>query len=74
MFENTFVMIKPDGVERDLAEKIISRIKKNNLKIAAQKDVVVNLSQAEKLYEEHRGKSFSASQKREKRLLLLLLF
>lgn len=58
MLERTFVMIKPDAVERNLADEIISRIEQKGLKVSAQKDVSIALSQAEKLYEEHKEKSF----------------
>lgn len=58
MLERTFVMIKPDAVERHLADKIISRIEQNGLKVSAQKDISIDISKAEKLYEEHKEKSF----------------
>jgi len=57
-FQRTFVMIKPDGVRRNLIGEIIGRFEKRGLKIIAMKMVKMNRDVAEKLYEEHRGKSF----------------
>ena len=56
--QRTFVMIKPDGVRRNLVGEIISRFEKRGLKIVGMKMVKIDRSTAEKLYEEHKGKSF----------------
>ena len=56
--EETFVMIKPDGVKRGLVGEIISRIERKGLKIKALKMKWLTREEAEKLYEEHRGKHF----------------
>ena len=53
-----FVMIKPDGVKRRLIGEIISRFEKRGLNIVAMKMVRITRETAEKLYEEHKGKSF----------------
>ncbi|MCY0882364.1 MAG: nucleoside-diphosphate kinase [Acidianus infernus] len=53
-----FVMIKPDGVKRRLIGDIISRFEKRGLNIIAMKMVRISRETAEKLYEEHKGKSF----------------
>ncbi|AEE93638.1 MULTISPECIES: nucleoside-diphosphate kinase [Acidianus] len=53
-----FVMIKPDGVKRRLIGEIISRFEKRGLNIIAMKMVRISRETAEKLYEEHKGKSF----------------
>ena len=53
-----FVMIKPDGVQRGLIGKIISRIEKTGLKITAIKMIQVSEQQAKKHYEIHKGKPF----------------
>ena len=53
-----FVMIKPDGVKRRLVGEIISRFEKRGLNIVAMKMVRITRETAEKLYEEHKGKSF----------------
>ncbi len=51
-------MIKPDGVKRGLIGEIISRIERKGLKIKALKMKKLSREEAEKLYEEHRGKHF----------------
>ncbi|BDC19236.1 nucleoside-diphosphate kinase [Acidianus sp. HS-5] len=53
-----FVMIKPDGVKRRLIGEIISRFEKRGLNIIAMKMLRISRETAEKLYEEHKGKSF----------------
>lgn len=58
MHESSFVMIKPDGMERNLAGQIISRINQKGLNISSQKDILITDDLAEKLYEEHKAKSF----------------
>jgi len=52
------VIIKPDGMERDLSGQIISRITDSGLKISEQKDIYISMDQAERLYHEHKGKPF----------------
>lgn len=56
--QKTFVMIKPDGVKRKLVGEIIGRIERKGLDIIAMKLVKMSKEAAEKLYEEHKGKSF----------------
>ncbi|MDI3502420.1 MAG: nucleoside-diphosphate kinase [Archaeoglobi archaeon] len=56
--ERTFLMIKPDGVQRGLIGEIIKRIESKGLKIVAMKMMRVSRELAEKHYEEHRGKPF----------------
>ena len=56
--EREFVMIKPDGVQRGLIGKIITRIENTGLKITAIKMIQVSEQQAEKHYEVHKGKPF----------------
>jgi nucleoside-diphosphate kinase len=56
--EKTFVIIKPDAVERRLAGEIISRFEKKGLRIAALKMLKVDRKLAEIHYGEHRGKPF----------------
>ncbi len=56
--ERTFVAIKPDGVQRGLIGKIITRIEEKGLKITGLKMLSVSKEQAEKHYKEHEGKSF----------------
>ena len=59
--ERTFVMIKPDGVQRCLVGEIISRLERKGLKIVAMKMMKIDRDLAEKHYQEHRGKKFFES-------------
>lgn len=56
--ECTFVMLKPDAVERGLVGELISRIEQKGLKITAMKLMRVDRALAEKLYAPHQGKHF----------------
>ena len=56
--ERTFVMIKPDAVQRGLIGEIINRFEKKGIKIVAMKLVSVSKELAEKHYEIHKGKPF----------------
>ncbi len=58
MIEKSFVLIKPDAVERNLIGKILDCYESNNLKIVAMKLFKVDKSLAEKHYEEHKEKAF----------------
>ncbi|MDO8589817.1 MAG: nucleoside-diphosphate kinase [bacterium] len=48
--EQTFVAIKPDGIERGLVGEIISRFERVGLKLVAMKMIVVDEHQVEKHY------------------------
>ena len=56
--ERTFIMIKPDAVQRGLVGEIISRFEKKGIKIIAMKLVSVSKELAEKHYGIHKGKPF----------------
>lgn len=56
--QRTFVMIKPDGVQRGFVGEIINRFEKKGLKIIAMKMVSVPKNLAEKHYGIHKGKPF----------------
>lgn len=56
--ERTFVMIKPDGVQRRMAGEIISRLERKGLQPVAMKMVQVDIELAAAHYAEHKGKSF----------------
>ena len=56
--ERTFVLIKPDAVQRGLAGEIISRFEKKGIKLVAMKLVSVSRELAEKHYGIHKGKPF----------------
>jgi nucleoside-diphosphate kinase len=56
--ERTFVMVKPDGVQRGIAGQIISRFERKGLQLAAMKMIQIPRELAEKHYAEHKGKPF----------------
>ena len=58
MPEETFFMIKPDGVKRGLEENILSRVKAIGLKVLEQKRLSFSTQQAADLYQSHLGKKF----------------
>lgn len=56
--ERTYLMVKPDGVQRGLCGDIVSRFEKKGLKLVAMKLMVIPKATAEKHYGEHKGKKF----------------
>lgn len=56
--ERTFVMVKPDGVQRGLVGEILSRFERKGFKIVAGKFFQVSKELAEQHYGEHREKPF----------------
>ena len=58
--ERTYLMVKPDGVQRSLAGEIISRFEKKGFKIIGLKMLQISRATAEKHYGEHAGKPFFA--------------
>ena len=56
--ERTFVMIKPDAVQRGLIGEIIHRFERRGLKIVAMKFMHVSEELAAKHYEAHKEKPF----------------
>ncbi|MGC8721685.1 MAG: nucleoside-diphosphate kinase [Caldisericaceae bacterium] len=58
MVEETFVMVKPDGVRLHLIGEVIKRFEMKQLEIVALKMVSISRETAEELYEMHKGKSF----------------
>lgn len=56
--QRTFVMIKPDGVRKNLIGEVISRFEKKGLEVEALKMMNLSRRQAEQLYEVHKDKSF----------------
>ena len=59
--ERTFVMIKPDGVQRGLVGEVLGRFEKRSMKIVAMKLITISSELAEKHYAEHIGKDFYPS-------------
>lgn len=56
--EKTFVMVKPDGVQRHLVGEIISRFEKKGLQLVGLKMMQVSRELAARHYAEHEGKPF----------------
>lgn len=56
--ERTMVLIKPDGVERNIIGNIISCYEANGLKIKELKMMKATREIAEKHYSQHKGKDF----------------
>ena len=56
--ERTFLAVKPDGVQRALVGKIISRFESKGFKLVGLKLMQVSKELAEKHYGEHKGKPF----------------
>lgn len=56
--ERTLIIIKPDGLQRRLCGRIISRFEEKGLKIVAGKFMRISKELAERLYAEHQGKTF----------------
>ncbi|ARJ51879.1 nucleoside-diphosphate kinase [Staphylococcus lutrae] len=59
--EKSFVMIKPDAVQRKLIGEIVQRIEQKGLKLVGAKLMTVPQSLAETHYGEHEGKPFYQS-------------
>lgn len=56
--ERTYVMVKPDGVQRNLTGEIIARFEKKGFKLAGLKLIQMSKELAETHYGEHKGKPF----------------
>ena len=56
--ERTFSIIKPDATRRNLTGKINAKFEEAGLKIVAQRRIQMSQAQAEKFYEEHKGRPF----------------
>ena len=56
--EKTLVLVKPDGVRKNLIGEIISRFEKRGLRVAALKMMHMDEALAKKHYAEHDGKPF----------------
>lgn len=56
--ERTYLMVKPDGVQRSLIGEIISRFEKRGFKIVGLKVMQISRELAEKHYGEHKDKPF----------------
>ena len=57
--ETTYVMIKPDGVQRGLIAEILGRFERKGLKLVGLKSVVPSQETAEAHYEVHKAVSYT---------------
>jgi len=56
--EKTFIMVKPDGVQRGLIGEIVARFEKKGFQLVGAKFMTVSTELAEKHYAEHKEKPF----------------
>lgn len=56
--ERTYVMVKPDGVQRGLVGEVISRVERRGLKIIALRMNTITKDMAKEHYAEHAQKPF----------------
>ncbi len=56
--ERTFLMVKPDGVKRQLIGNVVTRLEAKGLKLVAMKMMQIAPEMAEQHYGEHKGKPF----------------
>jgi len=61
VIERTLVLVKPDGVQRQLIGRILDRYEERGLKVVGLKLVHVEQDHAERHYEAHREKPFFGS-------------
>jgi nucleoside-diphosphate kinase len=59
--ERTLVLVKPDGVQRLLVGRLLTRFEERGLKLVGLKLVQVDRALAERHYEVHRAKPFFGS-------------
>ena len=56
--DRTFVIVKPDGVERRLIGEIVARLERKQLSVVAAELRTIDRATAEQHYAEHAGKPF----------------
>jgi len=56
--DRTFVIVKPDGVERRLIGEIVARLERKQLSVVAAELRTIDRATAEQHYGEHAGKPF----------------
>jgi nucleoside-diphosphate kinase len=61
MPDRTFVIIKPDAVERRLCGEILARFERKGLRVMALEQRVIDAGTAARHYAEHEGKPFYQS-------------
>jgi len=58
VIEKTYVMVKPDGVQRGIVGRVVQRFEDRGIKLVAMKMMRIPRELAERHYEEHKGKGF----------------
>jgi nucleoside-diphosphate kinase len=58
MMERTFIMVKPDGVQRNLIGEIVARFEKKGFQLVGAKLMQVSRELAEQHYAEHKERPF----------------
>ena len=58
MVERTLIIIKPDGIQRQVAGQIISRLETRGFKLVGAKLIHITKELANELYSVHQGKPF----------------
>lgn len=58
MMEKTFIMVKPDGVQRNVIGEVVKRFEAKGFKLVAAKLMQISNELAEKHYGEHKDKPF----------------
>ncbi len=61
MLQQTFSIVKPDAVKRNLEGKILARIQESGLRIVAMKKIHMTREQAEGFYHVHKERPFFGS-------------
>lgn len=56
--ERTFIMVKPDGVQRGLIHEVMRRMEQKGFRLVAAKLMHMSEEQAKRHYAEHEGKPF----------------
>ncbi|TFB23966.1 nucleoside-diphosphate kinase [Filobacillus milosensis] len=56
--EKTFIMVKPDGVQRNLIGEIVARFEKKGFRLVGAKLMQISTALAEEHYGEHKDKPF----------------
>ena len=59
--EKTFVIVKPDGVQRGLIGEVVARLERRGLQLVGAKFMQVSIDLAETHYGIHKGKPFYES-------------
>src|SRR5690625_5237299 len=58
LVERTFLMVKPDGVQRGIVGEIVSRFERKGFQLIGGKLMIISRELAEKHYGEHKDKPF----------------